>query len=78
MVAYDQGQEKEAREAVDAALAYYKQNRDALKLLESLTFWSKAGWVLGGVAVLGALGALFVALRKKPPPDYDPYDPYAS
>jgi len=74
--AFDDGRTQEAKDAVDAALNYYPENREAGRLQDQLGFWGKAGWVLAGLGVLAVLGILYVTLRRKPEGSgMDPYDP---
>jgi tetratricopeptide (TPR) repeat protein len=77
--AYDKGFDREAKEALSAALVYYPENRDALQLQSSLTFWSRATWWLVGAGLVMAALIFFLQLRKSTHTSGgDPYDPYAS
>ena len=84
-VLYDAGDAKGAKEAVNAALLYYPENRDALLLQDSLTFWTRSGWWIGGGIAFMVLLIVFWQMRRKGGGGggnggggYDPYDPYAA
>ncbi|MBI5497533.1 MAG: hypothetical protein HY904_21155 [Deltaproteobacteria bacterium] len=78
-IAYEKGETKTAQEAVDAALVYYPENRDAILLRDSLTFWSRATWwIVLSVIGMAALIAFWAFRRRPTVTSYDPYDPYGS
>ncbi|MEW5848756.1 MAG: hypothetical protein AB2A00_08075 [Myxococcota bacterium] len=75
---YDEGNAKEAQEAVNAALMYYPENRDALKLKDAMANRGKAVYFIGGIGLLVVVLAVVVLARRRPQASYDPYDPYAT
>lgn len=73
---------KAAKDAVAAALVYYPENRDALRLQDELEFWSSTGKYLVGAVVAALIVVVILALRRKSGGGGgggpDPYDPYAT